>query len=90
MAKMLDIDSKPAYVILDTKENKFYAGENGCSPWIIYAFTEDIRRAYFFTDLELVEKLREKFSKTRYEFDGNTPICPTRLKVCKLGLTMDF
>ena len=78
------------FVIVDTACGKIcnlYQGETGYVPaWIVNAFTNDLQYAKRYDSLEEAQRDCNRFSKERFEFDGNTPLKPGRLKVMKIVL----
>lgn len=78
------------FLILDTKTGRYYQGDTQYNPWISNAFTDSFNHARLFVTPEDAGRLVENFSRTRYEFDGNTRIAPDRLKVMEIVLTPAF
>ena len=77
------------FVIVDTKFDKgcnLYQGETAYIPWIVHAFTSDLQYAKRYESLEEAERDCNRFTKEKFEFDGNTPLKPGRLKVMKIVL----
>ena len=80
---------RDAYVIVDTKEgriNNLFSTDTGYIPWIVHAFTDELRFARIYHSRELAEADCDYFTRTKFEFDGNTPLKPGRLKVMKIAL----
>lgn len=80
---------KETYVIVDTEKgriNNLFFGDSEYIPWITHSFTDELIFARFFTSRLLAQELCDKFTKTKCEFDGNTPLKPGRLKVMKIAL----
>ena len=78
-----------AYVIVDTGEgrkNRLFYNDSPYHPWIIHSFTDELRFAVLYSSLEEARQDCETFMKTKFEFDGNTPLKPGRLKVMKIAL----
>lgn len=76
------------YVIVDTESrtNLLFSADTEYIPWILHAFTDRIDCARIFYSQEQAEAYCNYFAKTKFEFDGNTPLKPGRLKVMKLAL----
>ena len=55
-------------------------------PWIVNAFTSDLQYAKRYKTVEDARKDCDRFTKEKFEFDGNTPLKPGRLKVMKIAL----
>lgn len=84
-----EFPTKEAYVIVDTKKgriNNLFSVDSGYIPWIVHSFTDELSFARFFTSKDLAQELCDKFTKERFEFDGNTPLKPGRLKVMEIAL----
>lgn len=80
---------KEAYVIVDTEKgrtNNLFFHDSGYIPWIVHSFTDELSFARFFTSKDLAQELCDKFTKEKFEFDGNAPLKPGRLKVMKIAL----
>lgn len=80
---------KDAYVIVDTKEcriNNLFSADTGYTPWIVHAFTDCLACASIYHSREQAMADCDYFTRTKFEFDGNTPLKPGRLKVMKLAL----
>ena len=78
------------FVIVDTacsKSCNLYQGETDYVPWIVNAFTNDLQYAKRYESIEEAQKDCDRFTRERFEFDGNTPLKPGRLKVMKLVLS---
>lgn len=78
-----------AYVIVDTEEgrkNRLLYNDSPYRPWIVHSFTDELRFAILYSSLEEARQDCETFMKTKFEFDGNTPLKPGRLKVMKIAL----
>lgn len=75
------------YVIVDTKSDRFYQGETEYIPWIVYAFTFDLRDAVWYDNKEQATSDIAQFEETKTEFDGNTPLEKRRLVVKQITLT---
>lgn len=77
------------FVIVDTGDrmcNRLFYNDSPYHPWIIHSFTDELRFAILYHSLEEAKRDCETFMKTKFEFDGNTPLKPGRLKVMKLAL----
>lgn len=77
------------FVIVDTAYGKscsLYQGETNYVPWIVNSFTNDLQYAKRYESLEEAQRDCNRFNKERFEFDGNTPLKPGRLKVMKIVL----
>lgn len=76
------------YVIVDTESrtNRLFSADTEYIPWILHAFTDRIDCARIYYSRERAEADCDRFTKTKFEFDGNTPLKPGRLKVMKLAL----
>lgn len=77
------------FVIVDAKSGKgcdLYQGETAYVPWIVNAFTNDLRYAKRYKSIEEARRDCNRFTKEKFEFDGNTPLKPGRLKVMKIAL----
>lgn len=82
------------FVIVDTNYSKgcsLYQGETVrvpwlAVPWIVNAFTNDLQYAKRYKSIEEAQRDCDRFTKEKFEFDGNTPLKPGRLKVMKLAL----
>ena len=75
------------FVIVDTACSKgcnLYQGETNYIPWIVHAFTSDLQYAKRYDSLEEAQRDCDRFTRERFEFDGNTPLKPGRLKVMKI------
>ena len=80
---------KDKFVIVDTAQGKncnLYQGETGYVPWLINSFTSELQYAKRYESLEEAQRDCNRFNKERFEFDGNTPLKPGRLKVMKIVL----
>lgn len=80
---------KDTYVIVDTGDrvcNRLFYNDSPYRPWIIHSFTDELRFAIQYNSLEEAKKDCENFMKTKFEFDGNTPLAPGRLQVMKVAL----
>ena len=81
---------KDAYVIVDTGDracNRLFYNDSPYRPWIVHSFTDELRFAVLYNSLEEAKKDCETFMKTKFEFDGDTPLKPGRLKVMKVTLS---
>lgn len=77
------------FVIVDTAYSKgcnLYQGETDYVPWIVNAFTNDLQYAKRYESIEEAQRDCDRFTRERFEFDGNTPLRPGRLKVMKIVL----
>lgn len=77
------------FVIVDTKYGKgcnLYQGEAAYVPWIVNSFTSDLQYAKRYESIEEAQVDCDRFIKEKFEFDGNTPLKPGRLKVMKIAL----
>lgn len=77
------------FVIVDTAHGKgcnLYQGETDYVPWIVDAFTNVLQYAKRYSSLEEAQRDCDRFTRERFEFDGNTPLKPGRLKVMKIVL----
>lgn len=77
------------FVVVDTEKgrlNCLFARDSMYIPWIVHSFTDEFRFAMFFTSRRRAQELCDKFTRERFEFDGNTPLKPGRLKVMKIAL----
>lgn len=74
------------YVIYDSAEFALYKGNSDFRPWIFYSFTKDIRDARFYASAEEARAGIEMLEKTKYAYDGITPIRKGRLEVREVGL----
>lgn len=80
---------KDAYVIVDTGDrvaNRLFYNDSPYRPWIVHSFTDELRFALLYDSRERAEADCDYFTRTKFEFDGNTPLEPGRLKVMKLAL----
>lgn len=76
------------FVIVDTDEsraNRLFCTDSRYAPWIANSFTDELRFAVLFTSRRHAQELCDKFTKEKFEFDGNTPLKPGRLKVMKIA-----
>ena len=55
-------------------------------PWIVNAFTDDLQYAKRYKSFKEARRGCDRFTKEKFEFDGNTPLKPGRLKVMKIAL----
>lgn len=77
------------FVIVDTEYGKgcnLYQGETDYVPWIVNSFTSDLQYAKRYESIEEAQMDCDRFIKEKFEFDGNTPLKPGRLKVMKIAL----
>jgi len=77
------------FVIVDTGDrvcNRLFYNDSPYHPWIVHSFTDELRFAILYHSLEEAKRDCETFMKTKFEFDGNTPLKPGRLKVMKIAL----
>lgn len=78
------------FVIVDTKRGKrcnlYQGGKDYYISWIATAFTSDLRYAKLYGSIENAQRDCDRFTKEKFEFDGNTPLKPGRLKVMKIAL----
>ena len=77
------------FVIVDTacgKTCNLYQGEADYIPWIVYAFTNELQYAKRYESIEEAHRDCDRFTRERFEFDGNTPLEPGRMKVMKIVL----
>lgn len=80
---------KDTYVIVDTEGracNRLFYNDSPYRPWIIHSFTDELRFAILYNSLEEAKRDCDRFTRERFEFDGNTPLKPGRLKVMKIAL----
>ena len=78
---------KDTYVIMDTEEgraNPFFSVDSGYIPWIVHSFTDELRFARTYPTEEAAQEDCDRFMKEKYDFDGNTPLRPGRLRVAKV------
>ena len=81
---------KDTYVIVDTEDqvcNRLFYNNSPYTPWIVHSFTDELKFATLYHSLEEAKKDCETFMKTKFEFDGNTPLKSGRLRVMKVVLT---
>ena len=80
---------KDTYVIVDTGDrvcNRLFYNNSPYRPWIVHSFTDELRFAILYRSLEEARRDCETFMNTKFEFDGNTPLKPGRLRVMKVAL----
>lgn len=80
---------RDAYVIVDTEEgrdNPLFSADTAYVPWIVHAFTDCLAYASIYHSREQAVADCDYFTRAKFEFDGNTPLKPGRLKVMKLAL----
>lgn len=80
---------KDTYVIVDTGDqacNRLFYNDSPHSPWLTHSFTDELRFAILYHSLEEARRDCDRFTRERFEFDGNTPLKPGRLKVMKIAL----
>ena len=80
---------KYQFVIVDTAHGKscnLYQGETDYVPWIVNSFTNGLRYAKRYRSIEEAQRDCDRFTREKFEFDGNTPLKPGRLKVMKIVL----
>lgn len=80
---------KDTYVIVDTGDrgcNRLFYTDSPYLPWLAHSFTDELRFAVQYNSLYDAKRDCEAFMKTKFEFDGNTPLKPGRLKVMKIAL----
>lgn len=78
---------KDAYVIMDTEEgrsNRLFFFDSPFRPWIVHSFTDGIKFAALYETREQAQEDCDRFMKEKYDFDGNTPLKPGRLRVRKV------
>lgn len=78
------------FVIVDTKRGKrcnmYHGGEDCCISWIVTAFTSDLRYAKLYGSIEEARRDCDRFTREKFDFDGNTPLKPGRLRVMEIAL----
>ena len=80
---------KDTYVIVDTGDracNRLFYNDSPYRPWIVHSFTDELRFAILYHSLGEARRDCDRFTKEKFEFDGNTPLKPGRLKVMKIAL----
>ena len=80
---------KDAYVIVDTGDrvaNRLFYNDSPYRPWIVHSFTDELRFALLYDSRERAEADCDYFTRTKTEFDGNTPLERGRLRVMKVVL----
>lgn len=78
------------FVIVDTKPGKrcnlYHGGKDYYVSWIVTAFTSDLQYAKRYESFEEAQKDCDRITREKFEFDGNTPLKPGRLRVMKVAL----
>lgn len=78
------------FVIVDTKCGKrcnlYQGGHDYYISWIVTAFTSDLRYAKLYDSVEKAQRDCDRFTREKFEFDGNTSLGPGRLRVMKVAL----
>lgn len=78
------------FVIVDTKCGKrcnlYRGGKDNYISWIVNAFTSELQYAKRYDSIEEARRDCNRFTKEKFEFDGNTPLKPGRLKVMEIAL----
>lgn len=78
------------YVIMDTgesQENRLFFTDSQYVTWIVHSFTNELKLVAIYTSRNEAQRVCDYFMVTRFDFDGNTPLKPGRLKVKKIAFT---
>ena len=82
---------KDVYVIVDTGDrlcNRLFYTDSQYIPWIVHSFTDELKFAAMFDSREDAQEMCDKFTKERFDFDGNAPLEQGRLRVMKVVLQL--
>lgn len=80
---------KDTYVIVDTGDrvcSRLFYNNSPYHPWIVHSFMDNLNFAALYHSLEEARKDCDYFTRTKFEFDGETPPAPGRLRVMKVVL----
>lgn len=78
---------KDMYVIMDTDEsraNRLFFTDSQYIPWIVHSFTDELKFAAIYASREEAQQVCDYFTAARFDFDGDTPLKPGRLRVKKI------
>lgn len=78
----------PIYHIVDTETNRFYVGATSYIPWILNAFTDDVRFAGRWENETAALKACKEMERNNTDYDGCSPLEEGRLVVVRVDFTI--